>query len=170
MPMDDLFDDDSSDESSSSARRYVQPDRDEFEAFLDETDLEWNLFNEAHTKEHVYESHDAYPNWTGLVLRVYSTIDERTDRARSKGSDAIRLVIWDKNISMPVGGKKKTLRIKTWRKNLQKKITELVEESDKFIHKCPECGDIMALRDGKYGEFLGCRNYPSCSHTEDAPE
>lgn len=170
MSLDDLTEDDDNGSSSSSSKRYAKPSREDFEEFLNSTGLEWNHFDEAHTKEHVYETPDAFPNWTGLVLRVYSTIDERTDQARGKGEDAIRTVIWDKNISMPVGGRKKTLRIQTWRKNLRKKIRSVVEEGESFIVECPNCDDVMVLREGKYGEFLGCRNYPSCDHTEEVPD
>ncbi len=27
---------------------------------------------------------------------------------------------------------------------------------------CPRCGGQLVLRNGKYGEFLGCSNYPKC--------
>jgi restriction system protein len=32
---------------------------------------------------------------------------------------------------------------------------------------CPECGGMLVQRDGKFGKFLGCDNYPKCKHTED---
>lgn len=32
--------------------------------------------------------------------------------------------------------------------------------------KCPECGSPMAVRNGKYGPFLGCSSYPKCRHVE----
>lgn len=28
--------------------------------------------------------------------------------------------------------------------------------------KCPDCGKPMVIRDGKYGKFLGCSDYPNC--------
>lgn len=31
---------------------------------------------------------------------------------------------------------------------------------------CPSCGGQLVKRKGKYGEFLGCSNYPKCKHTE----
>ncbi len=31
---------------------------------------------------------------------------------------------------------------------------------------CPECGDFLVLRKGKYGTFFGCHNYPRCKHTQ----
>lgn len=30
---------------------------------------------------------------------------------------------------------------------------------------CPECGGELVLRDGKYGLFVGCTNYPECRKT-----
>ena len=30
------------------------------------------------------------------------------------------------------------------------------------IEKCPICGSTMILRNGKYGQFFGCSNYPKC--------
>ena len=29
---------------------------------------------------------------------------------------------------------------------------------------CPECGGDLVKRKGKYGEFLGCSNYPECKY------
>jgi hypothetical protein len=31
---------------------------------------------------------------------------------------------------------------------------------------CKKCGSIMVKRSGKYGEFLGCTQYPKCRYTE----
>lgn len=158
-----LFDDD---DESSSQREYVQPDRQEVEKFLESTELDWELEEDANSTELVYESRDILPDMNGKVLRFYSTIDEKTGVARSKGSDAMRLVIFDKHVGIPVGGKKKTLRIKTWKKNLRKKIKELHNETENHVAVCEECNDIMLLRDGQYGEFYGCRNYPDCENTK----
>jgi restriction system protein len=30
---------------------------------------------------------------------------------------------------------------------------------------CPECGAKLVKRKGKYGDFLGCSNYPKCKYT-----
>jgi len=30
---------------------------------------------------------------------------------------------------------------------------------------CPKCGSNLVLRNGKYGSFKGCSNYPSCKYT-----
>lgn len=33
---------------------------------------------------------------------------------------------------------------------------------------CPRCGNVLKLRNGKFGEFYGCRSFPDCRYTEDA--
>ncbi len=39
----------------------------------------------------------------------------------------------------------------------------------KFVYlnnRCPECGDFLILRKGKYGAFWGCHNFPRCEYTQ----
>ena len=31
--------------------------------------------------------------------------------------------------------------------------------------RCPKCGGYLVLRDGRYGRFYGCSNYPKCTYT-----
>jgi uncharacterized protein YbaA (DUF1428 family) len=31
---------------------------------------------------------------------------------------------------------------------------------------CPRCGGRLIVRHGRYGDFLGCSNYPACSYTK----
>ncbi len=31
--------------------------------------------------------------------------------------------------------------------------------------RCPQCGGELVLREGKYGQFFGCSNYPHCRFT-----
>jgi len=35
---------------------------------------------------------------------------------------------------------------------------------------CPKCGGVMLEREGKFGKFLACSNYPKCKYTEDMTE
>ena len=32
--------------------------------------------------------------------------------------------------------------------------------------KCPQCGGVMVEKDGRYGRFLSCRNFPKCKHAQ----
>lgn len=168
MGLKDLSEDSSEDNGSdnSTKREYVQPTKEEFEKCIEDTGHEWEIDMKAPGKEYVYESHDFMPDHNGIVLRIYSTIDKRTDMARSKGADAIRLVVFNRHIMRPMGGRKKTLRIKTYCKNLRKKIESIFDQWDEYVTQCEECGGWMVIREGRYGEFLGCSNYPECDHTE----
>lgn len=50
-----------------------------------------------------------------------------------------------------------------------------IEEKNKNIaansisynkYRCPKCGGSLVIRTGRYGKFLGCRNYPRCKYTK----
>ena len=36
--------------------------------------------------------------------------------------------------------------------------------------RCPECGGELLLRKGRFGEFIGCENYPKCKYTRPVEE
>ncbi len=38
-------------------------------------------------------------------------------------------------------------------------------EPEKIGEKCPECGGELVIREGRYGKFIGCSNYPTCRYT-----
>ena len=38
--------------------------------------------------------------------------------------------------------------------------------ANKDYTKCPKCGGNLIERNGKYGEFIGCSNYPKCKYTQ----
>ncbi len=39
-------------------------------------------------------------------------------------------------------------------------------EPEKTDIKCDKCGHLMVIRDGKYGKFLGCSNFPACKNIQ----
>ena len=46
------------------------------------------------------------------------------------------------------------------------KINFSIDPTSVNIQKiCPVCGAQMKLREGRYGEFLGCSRYPNCKQT-----
>ena len=53
---------------------------------------------------------------------------------------------------------------------LQREEREKKREQWKAEHasleSCPLCGATMYVRESKYGEFLGCSNYPNCKGTK----
>ena len=38
------------------------------------------------------------------------------------------------------------------------------KEAEKTGEDCPECGSPLVIRNGKYGEFVACSNYPKCKY------
>ena len=52
-------------------------------------------------------------------------------------------------------------------KNIKKEHIKNIRENiiDKDPNKCPKCGGQLVEREGKYGKFLGCSNYPKCKYT-----
>ena len=148
-----------------SGGRYTQISTDEFESFLSDI-AQWERVNgDGVTKENVY----ALPLPSDRVeIRVFSTLQD--GKARDCGNDAIRTVVWDKKHDTPIGGESKTLRIETWRSNLEPKIRDLYANWRRHDHgECPSCGEgVMVERESEDGwEFLGCSNYPSCQNMED---
>lgn len=156
-------------DNGGSDSEYKRITREEFQDFLSEHYLWERVYTEddpslKFTKELVYVIKEI--DYDTLQLRVYSTIDIRTGKARNKGEDAIRTVMFDTEKGKPVGGRTRTHRIQTWEKNLKKKIDSLVEDWEHILVKCDECGDWMVKRDGEYGEFYGCMSYPECQNTK----
>lgn len=47
-----------------------------------------------------------------------------------------------------------------------KKAFELIpkKEAEKTGEDCPQCGNPLVIRKGKYGEFTACSNYPKCKY------
>lgn len=34
------------------------------------------------------------------------------------------------------------------------------------MKKCPKCESDLIVKEGRYGKFVACSNYPKCKHTE----
>lgn len=46
-------------------------------------------------------------------------------------------------------------------KEVQSKSRAIFDKSN----ICPVCGGLLVKREGKYGEFIGCKEYPNCTFT-----
>lgn len=53
-------------------------------------------------------------------------------------------------------------------KNVKKEHIKNIRENimDDDGNKCPKCGGELIERNGKYGKFIGCSNYPKCKYTK----
>ena len=55
-----------------------------------------------------------------------------------------------------------------WETYFRKVINYISKKSSKKSNvKCPRCGTVMFLRNGKNGVFWGCSNYPECKMIAD---
>lgn len=43
------------------------------------------------------------------------------------------------------------------------------KEAEKTGELCPECGNPLVVRKGKYGSFVACSNYPECKYIKSEP-
>lgn len=50
-------------------------------------------------------------------------------------------------------------------KSIKKNISSTRKKEQQNI--CPKCNSNLVRRNGKYGEFLGCSNYPKCKYTKE---
>ncbi len=53
-------------------------------------------------------------------------------------------------------------------KSIKKNHIDNIKENiiNKDPSKCPKCGGQLVERNGKYGKFIGCSNYPKCKYTD----
>lgn len=135
---------------------YVQINESEMKSFLESKGF--NPVNVSRCDELVWEKTSKIDN--KVALRVYSSLTNGV--SRDVGKDAIRIVVWDSNIGRPVSGAIRTNRVAGWQNRMLTKLKGL-SSSFKFV-KCPHCGSYMMERNGKYGTFLGCSNFPKCKH------
>jgi hypothetical protein len=147
-------------------KQYTRITKNEFEQFLNSLEYDFDVINHP-SGEYVYKYSNPIDGHPQVSVRVFSTIDKRTGVSRDKDSDAIRTVIFDSNVDANIGGHTKTLRIQTWSKNLEKKIAKVIENASRMVDECEGCKNgWLVEREGQYGKFLGCTNYPRCEKTE----
>ena len=73
-----------------------------------------------------------------------------------KLASSSNIELWDRN---------KLLNI-LFKLNARESLIETFGEEVTEKRICKKCNAEMKLRQGKYGEFYGCSNFPNCSYTE----
>lgn len=46
----------------------------------------------------------------------------------------------------------------------------LLNSEDEYEKCCPKCGEMLVKREGKFGAFMGCSDFPECKYTLDLKE
>lgn len=62
---------------------------------------------------------------------------------------------------------------KPFHDNIEKKQNELSKEKltqEKTGESCPDCGNELVIKLGRFGKFKACTNYPECKYTENIGE
>lgn len=68
--------------------------------------------------------------------------------------------IYNKLIALNIDNKEnRKVHIET----IHRKVSEINFRIDSDI--CPKCGGRLVMRNGKYGRFKGCSNFPKCRFT-----
>lgn len=54
--------------------------------------------------------------------------------------------------------------------DIEIKNTIILENNEEIkrktdLNRCPYCGSLLVERNGPYGSFIGCSNYPKCKYT-----
>lgn len=68
-------------------------------------------------------------------------------------------------------GRLRVSKIEDFENSLENRITDSdkrrneIKEKAISEGKCPSCGCRVVIRNGKYGDFFGCSNYPHCGFT-----
>ncbi len=68
----------------------------------------------------------------------------------------IALRLSQKDIRKLINNKTHVRNVKAVKREIDSKISSGI---------CPKCGGTLVMRNGKYGQFLGCVNYPHCKFT-----
>ena len=50
--------------------------------------------------------------------------------------------------------------------NAQQTMEKVSLEPEKTGEICPDCGSELVIKQGRYGRFVGCSNYPACRYTK----
>ena len=91
----------------------------------------------------------------GETTRINNILDKITSY-KDKIIDNIE-EIYNKILSCNITDKK-------IRKEHNKNLAIKYKNSNDNI--CPKCGSTLVLRTGRYGQFMGCSNYPNCKYTK----
>ncbi|HMN19058.1 MAG TPA: type I DNA topoisomerase [Candidatus Moranbacteria bacterium] len=55
-------------------------------------------------------------------------------------------------------------------KNLEEKTASVKKEQEQLDRNCPECGNPLVIKYGRFGKFIACSDYPNCKYTEKTEE
>lgn len=111
------------------------------------------------------------------VVKVFTTLTHARATARECGDDAVRIVVGIETEAGFVPQEKGVKMLRTAPANPDEnarveaflgRLTDNIREAwarARDARLCRACGGAMRFRKGKFGDFLGCANYPTCKNT-----
>ena len=84
---------------------FVIISKEQFESYLPSG---FELIEEPYSKEYIYQASTDNPD---VAVRIYSSVDIRTDVTRDYGTDAVRIVFWNVEDNRPIGKGKRINRV-----------------------------------------------------------
>lgn len=92
--------------------------------------------------------------YTANLLKTIRKYDKETV------SDSVKEKVYKKLLSLNIDDKEeRTEHVRSIYKNINEKNRKITENI------CPRCGGTLVRKNGKYGSFTGCSNYPKCKFT-----
>lgn len=98
------------------------------------------------------------------IAKSKAALVEKTDIKCDKCQSEM-VIKWGKNGQfLACSNYPECKNIKNFEKDENGKIK--IKEDDKLEEKCPECGNDLLIRSGRFGKFIACSNYPKCKYTK----
>lgn len=109
---------------------------------------------------YVHTNESIVIGWNGIANCIFS---HRTPQISQEEARQIYEHLRAVNITDPAQRKQHANRAQVNKNIYDKKKIQAVSQG-----RCPKCGGNLILRNGKYGAFYGCSNYPNCKYTHPA--
>lgn len=102
---------------------------------------------------------------TDVEIRIISTLEN--GQARDRGEDSIKTMLYHQRAEKIIEYKPRTNRQYGYESNLIPKVEDLMDNWRAYWRGfCPECDyGTLKEKNGKYGLFIACDNYPNCEHS-----
>ncbi|MBN2829564.1 MAG: type I DNA topoisomerase [Candidatus Cloacimonetes bacterium] len=99
------------------------------------------------------------------VKEVKKNLLEHTDIPCDKCGDGHMIVRWGtKGQFLSCSNFPKCKNVKNFTKD--EAGTVAIKEEEKLEKQCPKCGSNLVVKEGRFGRFIACSNYPKCKYTE----
>ena len=142
-----------------------------------------NLFNVSFTAQMEDKLDDVTvgkSEWTNIVREYYTVLQKDIEKVDVKSAKdnlveetdhkcekcgSVMVIKWGKNGKfLACSNYPECKNIKNFTRTEDGKI--VIEKPETLDEKCPKCGGDLMVRNGRFGRFISCTNYPKCKFTK----